>query len=260
MSSKFSLVLFSTDTTFIPQAVASGVDVIIVDWENRGKEIRQTNWNTQINYDTPEDLRKVRVATGAPLLCRINGYGTTTKREVEEAIEKGADEVILPMVRSLREVEAVLDQVRSRIGVGILIETLTVLSCLDVLASLPLSRVYVGLNDLAIERKTPHIFSAIIDGALEEIRRHFRVPFGFGGLTLPDRGFPIPCRLLIGEMMRLGCNFTFLRRSFHRDIQGHKVAEEIPRLREAIRQASLRSLEDIEKDHRELEKIISALS
>jgi hypothetical protein len=32
------------------------------------------------------------------------------------------------------------------------------------------------------------------------LRRYFEVPFGFGGATLPDRGRPIPCRLLLSEM------------------------------------------------------------
>ncbi len=44
MTEKFELVLFSTDPVFIRQAVAAGVDSIIVDWEYLGKEQRQAGF------------------------------------------------------------------------------------------------------------------------------------------------------------------------------------------------------------------------
>lgn len=68
-----------------------------------------------------------------------------------------------------------------------------------------------------------NIFRAVSDGTVERVQRHFSIPFGFGGLTLPERGNPIPCRLLIGEMIRLSCNFSFLRRPFFRDTGGENL-------------------------------------
>lgn len=258
MSAQFNLLLFSTDPVFIRQAVGSGVDGIVVDWECIGKEERQTSADTQINHDTLDDLRRVRACTNALVVCRINNYSATITEEIEQAIEAGADEILLPMVRTVEEVEAVLDQVRSRCGVGILIETVAAVEIADRLARLPLSRVYVGLNDLAIERKTPNIFTAVADGTVERIRRSFRVPFGFGGLTLPDRGDPIPCRLLIGEMTRLQCDFSFLRRSFYRDMRGRDVAIEVPRIRAAVRAAVGRSPEERARDQAELHVAIAS--
>ncbi len=255
---EFALLLFSTDPTFIRQAVASGVDGIIVDWERTGKEKRQAFADTQIGQDTLEDLRRVRACTDALVICRINGYGATTAAEVEQAIKGGADEILLPMVRTLEQVERVSDQIKGRCGLGILIETLAAVRLAEELARLPLSRIYVGLNDLAIERKTSNIFEAVADCTVESVRRAFHVPFGFGGLTLPDRGVPIHCRLLIAEMARLRCEFSFLRRSFHRDIQGRDLVVEIPRLREALQQARLRSGEDIARDRHDLEMAIHA--
>jgi citrate lyase beta subunit len=115
--------LFSTDPAFIHQAVAAGVDGITVDWERNGKPVRQAGADTQINADTLEDLRRVRASTDAQVICRINSYGATTAAEVEQAIEAGVNELFLPMVRSVTEVEAVLAQVNGRCGVGILVET-----------------------------------------------------------------------------------------------------------------------------------------
>jgi hypothetical protein len=56
------------------------------------------------------------------------------------------------------------------------------------------------------------------------------VPFGVGGLTLPGGGFPVPGDLLAAELVRLGTDFTFLRRSFTADMAGRDPSTEVPRL------------------------------
>ncbi len=89
-----------------------------------------------------------------------------------------------------------LELVRDRVGLGILIETVAGAQIADQLGQLPLCRVYVGLNDLAIQRKTKSIFTPLVDGTLSKIRENIRGPFGFGGLTLPELGKPIPCRVV----------------------------------------------------------------
>lgn len=255
----FSLMLFSTCRRFIGEAVEAGVDTIVVDWECRNKRARQAEADTEINHDTLEDLRRVREATRARVVCRINGYHDGTPEEIERAIGAGADEILLPMVSAVEEVEKVLEHARGRCGVGILVETEAATRLAGKLARLPLSRVFVGLNDLAIERHTPNIFTAVADGTVERVRSHFQAPFGFGGLTLPDRGRPLECRLLIGEMARLRCGFSFLRRSFHRDITDRKLGVEIPRLRAAVDEARRRPPLCVARDNEELLNAIRAL-
>ena len=254
----FGLLLFSTDPAFIRVARAAGVDAFVVDWEHRGKADRQAGADTEINRHGAAELRRVRAATEAPVLCRINGPGVTTADEIELAITAGADEILVPMIRSPADVELILRQVDGRCGVGILIETSDAVRYAESLGVLPLARVYVGLNDLVIDRCSATIFDAISDGTVEQLRPWFPMPFGFGGLTLPDAGSPIPCRLLIAEMRRLECQFSFLRRSFHRDIQGRDPAIEIPHLREALRQATRRDDERIARDQIALAAAIHA--
>lgn len=191
------------------------------------------------------------------MICRINYPYFKTPAEVEAAISAGADEILVPMVRTPDEVCWVLRLARERCGVGILVETIDAVNCSKELGRLPLSRVYVGLNDLAIERKTPNIFTALVDGTVERLREWFpNTPFGFGGLTLPERGYPIPCSLLMGEMARLDCHFSFLRRSFYRDIKGRNLMVEIPRMLEALRLKFLRSQEEVESDRQKLCELI----
>ncbi|WP_419875847.1 aldolase/citrate lyase family protein [Candidatus Pristimantibacillus sp. PTI5] len=260
MTNKFSLLLFSTVPELIPPAYHAGIDGIIVDWENLGKENRQRSADTEINYFTVEDLRKVRQMTDALVICRINGFGPHSAEEVENAISAGADEILLPMVQSVSDVETVIRWVNQRCAVGILIETKASVKAAQALSQLPLSRVYVGLNDLAIERKSAHIFSAIVDGTIEKIRPYFtNIPFGFGGLTLPDSGFPIPCRLLIGELMRLNCEMSFLRRAFQADIKGKNLKQGVQDIQAALEDARNRSSEQIERDKSELFDMINLL-
>jgi hypothetical protein len=248
----FSLLLFSVDTALVRAAVKAGVSGIIVDWERAGKRARQAHANTEINVHTVEDLRAVRQATDGPVICRINAWHGGTAGEIDAAIGAGADELLLPMVRDRAEVEAALERVGGRRPLGILIETTDAVAHARELCSLPLARVYVGLNDLAIDRRAENIFEAVADGTVERVRGACGLPFGFGGLTLPECGAPIPCRLLIGEMARLSSRFSFLRRSFLRDIQGKSIEAEVPRLLEAIAAAGRRSDADVRRDQESL--------
>jgi hypothetical protein len=244
----FGLFLFSCRPDIGRVARGAGLAGLVVDWENREKDLRQAGTDTQINSDSPESLRLLRASTDVPILCRINSLYEGTEDEIETALAAGADEILLPMVRTVDEVQAVLQLAGGRCGVGILIETEDAVRQAHRFAKLPLRRVYVGLNDLAIDRGERNIFRAVLDGTVERVRRHFSIPFGFGGLTLPERGDPIPCRLLMGEMIRLGCHFSFLRRSFFRDTGGEDLPRQVSRIHEALRAAEGRSVEEIERD------------
>jgi HpcH/HpaI aldolase/citrate lyase family len=252
----FQLLLFSTDEALVRRAVAAGVGGIVIDWEFRGKHRRQAEADTEINQDTPDDLRRIRSATAAPIICRINGVSETTPEEVETAIDCGATEILVPMVRSAAEVETVLDLAAGRCGVGMLIETTAAVARAGSFTGLPLTRIYAGLNDLAIERRSPSLFDAVADGTVERLRRASTVPFGFGGLTVPDRGHPVPCRLLMGEMARLGCGFSFLRRSFHRDVRDRPAAEAIGAIRRELDALGRRGEDEVDSDHRLLVEAI----
>ena len=259
--SAFELALFTSDLAVVAAAVPAGVASVVVDWEHEGKEARQALADTEVNNHTVEHLRAVRALTGARVLCRINAFGPGTPEEIEQALEAGADELLLPMVRTRADVEATLELVAARAGLGILVETRDAVARADELARLPLSRVYVGLNDLAIERGTATIFAPLADGTLDEVRRRFaNVPFGFGGLTVPEGGFPIPSRLLVAELARLACDFTFLRRSFYRDVAGRDVATEVPRIHAALAESFARSRAEVARDREELLGCVAALS
>src|SRR3954465_12658555 len=94
------LFLFTVDPGWGSDVVAAGAAGIVVDWERRGKARRQRGEDTQINADPPGAPPRLGAAPDGRLLCRINGFGPWTGGEVDEAIACGADEILLPMVRT----------------------------------------------------------------------------------------------------------------------------------------------------------------
>lgn len=233
------LLLFTTDANLAVAAVQGGAGGIVIDWERRGKAERQLGADTLVSQDTPGDLERIRAAVSAPVVCRVDAIGSGGAAQIEEAIALGADEVLLPMVREPREVSWALDAAAGRCGVGVMLETREALNCTEALAVLPVTRFYVGLNDLAIERGTASIFTPLIDGTIERLRAAAgRVPLGFAGLTVTGGGSPIPSVLLLAELLRLRAGFTFLRRSFWRDVASRDATAEVAGMRaEAARLA-----------------------
>jgi citrate lyase beta subunit len=255
----FDLFLFSREPRDVRRAVAAGIDGVVIDWEHRRKHRRQAGADTEINADTPEDLRRARGATSARVICRINSLGPETRAEVEEAIAGGADEILLPMVREPAEVDEVLAAAAGRCGVGILVETVSAVDQAPALGKLPLARVYVGLNDLAIDRGASNIFEAVADGTVDRVRSSFHIPFGFAGLTHPELGAPVPAHLLIAEMARLRCSFGFLRRSYRADVPADQQAPAIAAIRKALERAGSRDGEEVRRDSEELRSTVEAV-
>ena len=224
------LFLFTVDPSFGSAVVAAGAAGVVVDWERRGKARRQAGEGTQINADTPADLSRMRAAIDGRVLCRVNAWGPWTPAEIDVAVTRGADEVLLPMVRTPAEVDRALDAVDGRCGLGILVETQDAVARVRELARRPLSRVYLGLNDLRIDRRSDNLFAPLVDGTVDAVRAAVPGPFGVGGLTLPGRGAPVPGHLLAAELVRADADFTFLRRSFTADMSGRDPYVEVPRL------------------------------
>jgi hypothetical protein len=176
----------------------------------------------------------MRAATPGRIVCRINGFGPWTAVEVADAVAAGVDEILLPMVRSTDQVDRTLDLVAGHCGLGILIETQDAVDRAAELAARPLSRVYVGLNDLRIDRRSTELFRPLVDGTVEAVRAVVDRPFGVGGMTLPGGGFPVSSDLLAAELVRTGADFTFLRRAFTADMAGRDPFVEVPRMLAAV--------------------------
>lgn len=255
------LILFETQPVRARAAQAQGISGFIFDVERRGKTERQHEFDTEISSTTLDQLATFVAQSRIRPICRIDSWHSGTPSDVELAIESGAGELILPMVRTVTEVERLLALVAGRIPVGIMVETNEILDCLSEISRLPLARVYVGLNDLMIIRGGRNLFEPMIDGTIDKIRSQIGpLCFGVAGATHIDHGFPVPFRLLLAEMARLEVDFTFLRRSFHRDVRPDEIGAALRGILEHWRDLQMRSSSEIAKDHSALETAVTGLS
>lgn len=254
------LVLFYTTADFCARAFAAGITTFVVDFEQRGKAERQRGFNTQINVHHLSDLVHLRRAVPGHIICRIDGWHDDSPDEIQRVIAHGADEILLPMVRSAAEVEAALTVIGERCRLSIMLETVAAVQHAHDFVVFPLRRIYVGLNDLHIERHRPNLFYPLVDGTLDAVFAALGAfSLSFAGLTMPGGGFPLPADMLIKELVRRRAAFGVLRRSFLRDVSGRDLAVEVSRLREALHAAEQRSAQQQADDYAALRRAISAL-
>lgn len=213
------LYVFHSNKDLSLECIQAGVNGIIVDLEFADKRHRQSLYNTQINRHDFSTLKEVKSIYDGTLICRVNGGENLAIEEIEQVLDLGATDIMLPMVRKAQEVEKVLRHINGRARCLVMIETPEAIQNSIQIGELPIDHVYVGLNDLAIARGDHNIFVPMIDGTMDELRRNIPVDFGIAGLTHPERGTPVPSHLLMNELMRLNCQFTLLRRSFFKDAE-----------------------------------------
>ncbi len=254
------ILLFSHDTAYAAGACAAGVAGIVVDWEWSGKADRQIGQDTEINRGTLADLDAARTFAGDRLICRINNTPAAREAESRLAVEHGASEIWLPMVRSVREVEQCLRSIDGDAALGVLGETREAMQLGRELQQLPLSRVYIGLHDYRIDAGNGGLFEPIVDGTLDQFRSEYHGAFGFAGVTLPTAGSPIPQQLLLAAMVRMGCTFGVGRRSFRADVPSDRIADAIDAIAAQVRELRSRATEQVRDDHRALTRLVGMLS
>lgn len=253
--------LFTTSADLAIQAEAAGIDGLVVDWERRGKTARQRGYDFEINRQGVREVRRVAGATKLSILVRINPLSSKTSDEVRRATDAGATEIMLPMARRATEVEKFLSLVDGRAETVVQIETQDLVDDLHALAPLPWTRAYIGLNDLQISRgQRGNIWRGVADGTVEKIYEALPArAVGFGGITVADGGSPLPFSKLFAEMIRLGCGLSFLRRTFHKEIEGRDLAEEIAAIRQLETRLRDRTKAKIARDRAEFRRLLEAL-
>lgn len=202
---------------------AQGVDRLFVDLEWMGKDKRQKGLDTWKSRQTPADVSRLREAVPeAHLLVRVNPPHEGTAAEVDDAVARGADSIMLPMIQTLAEVDHFVDCVAGRAEALPLIETKASLDLIPaMLERVALTRIHIGLNDLHLDMKLSFMFQPIADGILEEACAAMRtagVVFGIGGIARAGEGIVSP-EYLLGEHVRLGSDAAILSRTFHRGAQ-----------------------------------------
>lgn len=248
-----------------------GVDRIFVDLEILGKVERQGHLDTVISRHKMEDVSNLRaVLPTGTLLVRLNPINPETEIEVDEAIRRGADTLMLPMFHSQEEVKTFCKVVDGRARVCLLVETVGAMESLEQCIQVPgVNEVHIGLNDLHLEMGCRFMFEPLVSGHVErmaEILKNANMPFGIGGVARVGEGM-LPADLLLAEHARLGSTGAILSRTFHRqarsveEIQDQmNFGQEIFKLRGAYQDRCISTDEKLEALRSEIKSVISQIA
>lgn len=199
-------------------AEKNGVDRIMVDLETIGKEERQKNMNTVKSHHTVTDVATIsNLLTKSEMLVRINPWNETSVSEIEAVISAGADRIMLPMWKTVSEVNLFLEAVNGRVRTTLLLETKEAVEIVDdVLENPMIDDIHIGLNDLHLSYGLTFMFELLSNGVVESLCRKFKakgIPYGFGGIARIGEGM-LPAERIIMEHYRLGSTRAILSRSF----------------------------------------------
>ena len=202
----------------------AGVDRIFVDMEYIGKNLRQGGMDTVQSHHTPEDAANIRkVLQKAELLVRCNPihekteYYGSSREEIEEIIQSGADVIMLPYFKTPQEVETFVRLVDGRAKTFPLVETREAAERIDEILQVDgIDEIYIGLNDMSLAYGYPFMFQLLANGMVDCLTEKFHrkgIPFGFGGLASLNGGL-LPGSYVLKEHYRLGSSRVILSRSF----------------------------------------------
>lgn len=193
-----------------------GIDDIMVDLEIIGKRERQKGLNTVISVHSFEDIDKIKnCLTTSQCLVRINPIYEGTEQEIEEAINRKADIIMLPMFKTATEVETFVKLVDNRALKYLLLETPQALVRVDDILDIKgIDAVHIGLNDLSIGMGLDFLYEPLIGGLIEYLCQKFAkkgIKYGFGGVSRLEKG-----KLILSEHFRLGSSMVIINRDFRK--------------------------------------------
>ena len=217
--------MYITNKPAIAQiAEEAGVDWKFLDMEFIGKDARQGGLDTVQNHHTLEDVMAIRKAvTKSKVLVRVNpiheaiaGY-PSSKDEIDAVINAGADIVMLPFFKTVKEVRQFINYVNDRADTCLLLETAESAILIDEILKIPgINMIHIGLNDLHLELGMKFMFQLLTDGVVEQLGNKIKekgIPFGFGGIARLETGM-LPGADVLKEHVRLGSSMVIVSRSF----------------------------------------------
>lgn len=247
-------ILITNDVKLAEYAQNSGVERIMVDLEVIGKEERQGHLNTVFSKHTLIDIKNVRkVLNKSKLLVRINPINKNSIDEINKVILLGADIIMLPMFKTLDEVEKFISYVDGRVCTCLLLETTQALVRIDdILEIHGIDEIHVGLNDLHLSMGLDFMFELLSGGIIEYLSNKINqknIKFGFGGVARIGQGM-LDATLILSEHIRLKSSMVILSRdfknykeSYDEIIQYIDLEEEVKKINDYIRNFNLNDFE-----------------
>lgn len=266
------LMYLTNDPQVAAIAQAAGVDRIFLDLELRGKEERQGHLDTVISHHSLEDVRRLKaVLTSAQLLVRVNSMYAGSEAEINKVIADGADIVMLPYFKTVKEVSDFVSVCKGRVKTCLLFETPEAVEHIDEILAVPgIDEVHVGINDLHLEYHLNFMFELVANGTVETLCRKFAekgIPYGFGGVGRPGSNVALPAERILAEHYRLGSSQVILSRAFCDMSKIHDrshLAEDfkagVDDIRACEAQCAAMTKQEQNDNHAQVQKIVAAIT
>ena len=212
------LMYITNDPKIAGIAQTAGTDRIFIDLEVLGKFERQGFIDSVKSHHSVDDIVSVKkVMNRSELLVRVNPVHGGSGEEINQVIANGAEILMLPMFKTVSEVEEFIRLVGGRAKVCLLLETREADEALeDILKLGGVDEVLIGLNDLHLSYHKHFMFELLSDGTVERICNKLRQKnmfYGFGGIARIGYGM-LPAENILAEHYRLGSQMVILSRSF----------------------------------------------
>lgn len=266
------LMYLTNDPQVAAIAQTAGVDRIFLDLELRGKEERQGHLDTVISHHSLEDVRRLKaVLTSAQLLVRVNSMYAGSEAEINKVIADGADIVMLPYFKTVKEVSDFVSVCKGRVKTCLLFETPEAVEHIDEILAVPgIDEVHVGINDLHLGYHLNFMFELVANGTVETLCRKFAekgISYGFGGVGRPGSNVALPAERILAEHYRLGSSQVILSRAFCDMSKIHDrshLAEDfkagVDDIRACEAQCAAMTKQEQNDNHAQVQKIVAAIT
>lgn len=266
------LMYLTNDPQVAAIAQTAGVDRIFLDLELRGKEERQGHLDTVISHHSIEDVRRLKaVLTSAQLLVRVNSMYAGSEAEINKVIADGADIVMLPYFKTVKEVSDFVSVCKGRVKTCLLFETPEAVEHIDEILAVPgIDEVHVGINDLHLGYHLNFMFELVANGTVETLCRKFAekgIPYGFGGVGRPGSNVALPAERILSEHYRLGSSQVILSRAFcdmSKIYDRSHLAEDfkagVDDIRACEAQCAAMTKQEQNDNHAQVQKIVAAIT
>lgn len=231
-------IIITNNPQIAKNAEASGVSRIMVDLESIGKKERQASRTTFISSHQVQDIEKIRAELKtSELIVRINPIFDGSRQEIEQAINAGANIIMLPMITNMEQLEQASSLIAGRAKLMPLVETAYSMAHIAEIAIHPaVSELYIGLNDLHLSLGLDFLFEPLALGLLDWMVDRIKLSgksFGFGGIATMGSG-ELPAEYILAEHIRLGSTCVILSSRFGKDIDIENQNGRIDRIKNAL--------------------------
>jgi hypothetical protein len=256
------LLYITNEVETAKNAEISGVDIVFIDLEKKGKMDRQGHLDTVISNHCIEDIQKVRKELkNTKLLVRVNPLDNESSLEIEQVIKYGADIIMLPMFKTAYEVRKFIELIKGRAEVCLLLETSQALCRIDeILETSGIDRIHIGLNDLHLSLGLDFMFECLSGGLVEYLTEKISkkgIKYGFGGIARIGEG-ELPAEKILKEHVRLGSQMVILSRTFKRTDKDLKLG--VQEIKTEYTKDLKLTREELDKNKEEVKKIIEEIS